>query len=228
LFTISWSGGKDCCSAYWKALSEGLDIQYLLNTYREDSRRVAFHGIRAELIQQQADALGKDLVQKIVRNDNYEEIFLRALEELKSKGVKGIVFGDIDVRQNREWCERISCRAGMEPIFPLWNMSQKKIIEEFIGVGFKAIVVAVNSRFLTKEDLGSNVDLIWLKRIENLRKEAVDIPISYCGENGEYHSFVYGGPAFKCNIRLNLGDSIMKKDYWLIDLICPQDDNQKK
>lgn len=168
---VSWSGGKDSCLAYWKASSEGFDVKYLLNTYREDSGRVAFHGVRAELIRKQADALGKTLIQRKVGNDNYEEMFLGALTELESKGAEGVVFGDIDVRQNREWCERVTSKAGLGSIFPLWNMDQKGIIEEFIGAGFKAIVVALDSKFLTRDDLGKRIDLAWIERIEDLRRQ---------------------------------------------------------
>ena len=219
LFAVSWSGGKDCCSAYWKAVSEGFDVQYLLNTYREDSGRVAFHGVRAELIRKQADALGKTLIQRKVGNDNYEEMFLGALTELKSKGAEGVVFGDIDVRQNREWCERVTSKAGLGSIFPLWNMDQKGIIEEFIGAGFKAIVVALDSKFLTRDDLGKRIDLAWMERIEDLRRQATDAPITYCGENGEYHTFVFDGPSFKSEIKIKTGNPVMRNGYWLIDVM---------
>jgi diphthine-ammonia ligase len=219
LFAVSWSGGKDCCLAYWKAASEGLDVQYLLNTYRQDSKRVAFHGVRAELIRRQAKAIGKALVQKTVGYSDYEEIFFGALAELKSNGVEGVVFGDIDVKQNREWCEGVTRRAGLESVFPLWNMDQKKIMEEFIGAGFKAIVVALDSRFLTKDDLGRKIDQAWLRRIERLRIEARDAPMTYCGENGEYHSFVFGGPIFESDITISLGATVRKDDHWLVDVL---------
>jgi len=219
MFAVSWSGGKDSCLASWKAVSEGIDIQCLLNTYREDSGRVAFHGVRAELIQKQAEALGKALVQKTVGDGDYEDVFLGALVELESKGFEGVVFGDIDVRQNREWSERVARKAGLEPVFPLWNMDQKGIMEEFVRAGFKAIIVALDSKFLAKDDLGKKIDPAWLARIEDLRREAVGVPITYCGENGEYHSFVTGGPSFRSDIAVKTGRSIMKNGYWLIDVI---------
>jgi len=219
LLAISWSGGKDCCLAYWKAVSEGFNLQYLLNTYREDSGRVAFHGVRSKLIRKQADSIGRTLIQKAVDNSNYEETFLGALLELKSKGVEGVVFGDIDVRQNRKWSETVTRKAGLESMFPLWNMDQKEILEEFIGAGFKAIVVALDSKFLTKDDLGRRIDQAWMRRIENLRREATDVPITFCGENGEYHSFVFGGPSFNSDIKVKTGDPVMRNGYWLIDVM---------
>lgn len=219
MFAVSWSGGKDSCLASWKAESMGIEVQCLLNTYRKDSGRVAFHGVRAGLIQKQAEALGKALVQKTVRDGDYEDVFLGALVELESKGFDGVVFGDIDVRQNREWCERVARKAGLEPVFPLWNMDQKSIMEEFVGAGFKAIIVAIDSKFLTKDDLGSKIDSSWLEKIEGLRRDAVGVPITYCGENGEYHSFVMDGPSFGSEVAVRTGRSVMMNGYWLIDVI---------
>ena len=203
-------------------MSEGFNLQYLLNTYREDSGRVAFHGVRSELIRRQADSIGRTLIQKAVDNSNYEETFLGALLELKSKGGEGVVFGDIDVRQNRKWSEIVTRKAGLESMFPLWNMDQKEILEEFIGAGFKAIVVALDSKFLTKDDLGRRIDQAWMRRIENLRREATDVPITFCGENGEYHSFVFGGPSFKSDIGIKMGNSLMRNGYWLVDVLSSQ------
>ena len=109
MYAISWSGGKDSCLAYWKAKSEGLDVGYMLNTFRRDSGRVAFHGVKAEFIQAQASAMGIPLLQTGVGDSDYEVRFLEALSELRGRGVEGVVFGDIDVRQNRGWCEGV-CR----------------------------------------------------------------------------------------------------------------------
>lgn len=142
--------------------------------------------------------------------------------ELRSRGAEGVVFGDIDVRQNREWCERVSIKARLEPIFPLWNMDQKRIMEEFIGTGFKAIVVAIDSRFLTKDDLGRRIDSAWIERIEDLRRRAANDPLTYCGENGEYHTFVFGGPSFKSDVRIKLGDRVMRNGHWLVDVMSSQ------
>lgn len=219
LFAVSWSGGKDCCLAFWKALSDGIDVQYLLNTFREDSGRVAFHGVRAGLIQKQADAVGRKLVQKRVSDGNYEEIFLGALEELKARSVEGIVFGDIDVRENRAWSETVARKAGLESMFPLWNQDQESILEDFIASGFKAIVVALDSRFLTEDDLGQKIDRTWMERIKQLRSAAPNAPVTFCGENGEYHSFVYGGPPFKSDIHIRTGDSVVRDGYRLIDVL---------
>jgi len=219
MYAVSWSGGKDGCLAYWKAKSEGLDVGYMLNTFRRDSGRVAFHGVKAEFIQAQASAMGIPLLQTGVGDSDYEARFLEALSELRGRGVEGVVFGDIDVRQNRDWCEGVCRKIGLEAIFPLWMQDQKSIMEKFIGAGFKAIVVALNSRFLLREDLGRILDSQWLERIEVLRSGAKENPITYCGENGEYHTFVHGGPAFSREIGFAPGEIVSNGEYYLIDLI---------
>jgi len=219
MYAISWSGGKDSCLAYWKAKAEGLNIGYMLNTYRRDTGRVAFHGVRAEFIRAQSNALGIPLLQIVVGDNDYEARFQEALSDLRGRGVEGVVFGDIDIRQNRDWCEGVCRRVGLESIFPLWMQDQKSIMEEFIGAGFKAVVVALNSRFLRREDLGRILDSRWLERIETLRSGAKENPITYCGENGEYHTFVYGGPAFNREIGFAPGEKVSNGEYYLMDLI---------
>lgn len=219
MYAVSWSGGKDSCLAYWKAKSDGLDIGYMLNTYRRDSGRVAFHGVKAEFIQVQSSAMGIPLIQTQVGDSDYEARFLEALSELRGNGVEGVVFGDIDVRQNRDWCEGVCRKAGLDSIFPLWMRNQKSIMEEFIDAGFKAVVVALSSKFLEKGDLGRSLDGRWLERIESLRGMAKGDCITYCGENGEYHTFVYGGPVFKREIRFAPGEIVSNDSYFLLDLI---------
>jgi uncharacterized protein (TIGR00290 family) len=219
MYAVSWSGGKDCCLAYWKAKAEGIDVGYMLNTYRRNSGRVAFHGVRAELVRAQSESLGMPLIQKEVGDDDYEAGFLEGLSDLKRDGVEGVIFGDIDVMQNRDWSAGVCMKAGLESVFPLWMQDQRSIMEEFIDAGFKAVVVALNSKFLSEKDLCRTLDEDWLKRMEAVRRLAKGEPLTYCGENGEYHSFVYGGPAFAHEIGFAPGEIISDGDYRLLDLI---------
>ena len=226
MLACSWSGGKDCCLAYWKALSSGKEIGYLLNTFRKESGRVAFHGVRAELVREQADSLGVRLLQKEVFGDGYEEQFLEALLELKAEHVSGVVFGDIDVRENRQWSENVCRKAGLDSYFPLWDLDQKGILSSFIGIGFKAVVVAVDERSLNEGDLGRQLDWDWLDHIETLNSSSRSPPITYCGENGEYHTFVYDGPPFRYPIGFRPGVKVHRDGHWLIDLEPIQRDFQ--
>lgn len=218
MLACSWSGGKDCCLAFWKAKTAGREIGYLLNTYRRESGRVAFHGVRAELVQRQADSLGVQLLQKEVFGNGYEEQFLEALAELKAKGVSGVVFGDIDVKENRQWTENVCRKAGMDSHFPLWGIEQKSILTNFIDSGFKAVVVAIDEKFFSEGNVGHQLDMDWLEHITLLNTSGRDPPITYCGENGEYHSFVYGGPAFRSAVRFRPGIKVHHDGHWLIDL----------
>jgi uncharacterized protein (TIGR00290 family) len=219
MLACSWSGGKDCCHAYWNMVAAGNEISYFLNTYRRESGRVAFHGVRSDLVRRQAESIGVRLLQKEVFGDYYEEQFLEALMELKIKGVTGVVFGDIDVQENRKWAENVCRKAGLDSFFPLWGIDQKAILTNFIGTGFKAIVVAVDQRFLSEGELGHELDRDWLDLISMLNSNTKNPSLTYCGENGEYHTFVYDGPAFKFPIKLSRGEKVHRDGHWLVDLI---------
>jgi diphthamide synthase (EF-2-diphthine--ammonia ligase) len=105
---------------------------------------------------------GTELVQKEVFGDNYENQFLEALLELKIKGVTGIVFGDIDVKENRHWAENVCLRAVLDSYFPLWDIDQKTILTDFIRSGFKAMVVALYQKYLGEGELGRELDEEWV------------------------------------------------------------------
>ena len=226
MLACSWSGGKDCCLAYWNMFSDGKGIGYLLNTYRRESGRVAFHGVRAEMVQRQADSLGVRLLQKEVFGNCYEEQFIEALLELKAEHVSGVVFGDIDAKENRQWAENVCRKAGLDSYFPLWDIDQKRILSSFIELGFKAAVVAVDDKFFNEGELGRQLDRDWLMHISELNSSGRDPPITYCGENGEYHSFVYDGPAFRSPIEFRRGVKVHRDGHWLIDLEPPSKDLQ--
>ena len=214
---VSWSGGKDSALALWKAKSGGLSVEYLLNTVRCESDRVAFHGVRSGLIKKQADLLELPLLQKRVGDDDYKERFLEALDELANKGITTVVFGDIDVEQNRAWCESVCREAGIEPYFPLWSRDQRGLIREFIDSGFKAVVVAVDSSYFDKSVLGTSLDDAWLGLIEGKRSSGTSL--TYCGENGEYHTFVTSGPNFKSRIKLLETRKSIRDGFGQLDVV---------
>ncbi len=219
MLACSWSGGKDCCHALWKTALEGKEVGYLLNTYRRESGRVAFHGVRAGLVRTQAESLGAELLQKEVFGDDYEGQFLEALHELKREGVTGVVFGDIDVLENRRWAEKVCHKARLDSLFPLWDLDQKAILGDFIESSFKAVIVAIDQKFLSKDDVGRELDRKWLHHITELNSRKGRELLTYCGENGEYHSFVYDGPNFKCPVRVAKGEKVLRDNHWLIDLL---------
>lgn len=213
---VSWSGGKDSCLACFKTMNDASRVDYLLNTVRRESNRVAFHGVRAEMITSQAESLGIPLLQKQVGDDDYRGIFSEALMELSHDGVTRMAFGDIDVQQNRDWCENVCGEIGLEAVFPLWGRGQRDLLMEFLDLGFKAITVCVDAGFFEKTDLGRPLDEAWVKRLDEGMNKGVGS--TYCGENGEYHTFVSDGPMFKRKIAFNLGEVVWRANHWLIDL----------
>ncbi len=166
--------------------------------------------------------MGIPLLQKGIGENEYEDRFLDALLELKGKGVSTMIFGDIEPLENRRWCERVCERAGLRSLFPLWEMDHKEVVEEFIGAGFKAIVVSVDSKMLDKEELGKEIDESWIAHLQDLKE--VKPSLSVCGENGEFHSFVYDGPLFKSPIPFSLGERHLARGNWTVDLIPNEKD----
>jgi uncharacterized protein (TIGR00290 family) len=214
---ISWSGGKDSCLACWKTVRGGTKVDYLLNTVRRESDRVAFHGVKAELVQAQARSMGIPLIQKRVGDDDYREVFISSLQELKALDIGNMVFGDIDVQQNREWCEGVCKDVGLRPHFPLWGADQRELLSEFIAAGFKAVTVCVDAAFFSETELAKTLDDAWLFRLDEGRKAGTGS--TYCGENGEYHTFVYDGPLFQKPIKFKPGEHVFRTNHWLVDLV---------
>ena len=137
----SWSGGKDCCLALYRASTGGMDVRYLANTITGDGQRSCSHGISAAVIKKQAEALGIPIMQRRTSGDTYEAEFINMLKAFKSEEIEGGVFGDIDFNPHREWIERVCTEASIIPYLPLWQESQKKLMEEFIDAGFLSQVV---------------------------------------------------------------------------------------
>jgi diphthine-ammonia ligase len=207
----SWSGGKDSCLALYKALKDGIDVKLLLNTVTEDGMYSRSHGVRAEVLRKQAEALGIELLQIRTSWENYEKNFLQTLLKLRELGFSQGIFGDIDLEEHRQWIERVCERAKIIPYLPLWKMEREKVVREFIHSGFRAVVCSVKDGILGREWLGKEIDM---KFIEEMKKRSVDV----CGENGEFHTFVYDGPIFKKRLKLNFGEIKSKDKYSFIEI----------
>lgn len=209
LAIASWSSGKDSCLALFKAIEQGLKIKYLLNFISRDSKRGCFHGIEGKLIQAQADCIGMPVVQKETTADmkKYEDEFKEAVCELKKEGINNMVFGDIFLLDHVNWVERVCGEIGITPIEPLWNRSPLDIVNEFIDLGFKAIVVSAQADKLDSSFIGKEVT-------KDLVKEFILRNVCPCGENGEFHTFVVDGPIFKKRIEITKSEPILKEGFW--------------
>ena len=210
----AWSGGKDSCFAYYKALKEGLEVVSLL-TFMYSESRSNFHAIKTELLDAQAQAIGVPLVKRVTNPKTYEQQFKDALQQFKAKGVEGLVTGDIYEVANHEerWLERVCGEVGLKPIRPLWQGNTTEIFKEFIGEGFKATVVRTKSSLLGDDWLGRQLDGKFLSDI--LKVPNVDP----CGEGGEYHTVVTDGPIFKQSIKLLETQKLSRDGYGHLEIV---------
>lgn len=185
---VSWSGGKDSCLALWRARQSGMAVRRLVTALDDTGESSRSHGIPPELIRAQADALGAELRFYETSWKTYEEKFVATLRSAQVDGISHAVFGDIDLLAHREWEEKVCAQAGITPSLPLWDEPRRKLVDEFLALGFKAVVVCVNGNHLGEEFCGREFDASFL----------ADLPsdVDACGENGEFHTFVYDGPAF--------------------------------
>ncbi len=194
---VAWSGGKDGCFAYYKAIKQGLRVASLL-TFMENQHTSNFHGVRADLLDAQAKSIGVPLDKHITHPETYERDFKNALLQFKENDVKGLVTGDIyEVAGHEErWLERVCDEVGFEPIRPLWQSNTKQIFQDFITAGFKATVVRTRLDVLSEDWLGKELDASFLNAILKLPN------VDPCGEGGEYHTVVTDGPVFHGCIKL--------------------------
>lgn len=209
LAACSFSGGKDSTLALFEALRDGYDVKYLVNFISRKYKRSSFHGIKAELIQVQAKCVGIPLLQYTVgrTNNSYERTFLKMLKKLKNLGIKYFICGDIYLEEHPNWIKKQCKKVGLKLIEPLWKKDTEEILRKFVKLGFKAIVVSINAKILPKKLVGEELNEKFLSEIKKYK-------VCKCGENGEYHTFVYDGPIFKQSIKILYAKKFFKKTYW--------------
>lgn len=194
-FILSFSGGKDSTLALYHALQQGTAIGLIMMLSDEDDRSRS-HGVPLSITQQQADALNLPIISAKSSWNDYEHHYLELLAHAKSLGAELLITGDIDVPEHASWHEKIAEKADLSLYMPLWNRPRREIVEEFVNLGFTAIIVSVNLNMgMTTEDLGKTLTL---EMIENLENRNIDP----CGEAGEFHTLVIDGPIFKSPISI--------------------------
>ncbi len=210
---IGWSGGKDSALTLYE-IKESYEVAALLTTVTEDYERISMHGVRATLLEKQAESLGypleKVLISKNASNDEYEVKMREVLERYHEK-VSYVAFGDIFLEDVRRYREENLRRIGMKGIFPLWGENTAKLAQKFIDLGFKAIITCVDSKFLDETFVGRIYDEEFLQ----------DLPpnVDPCGENGEFHSFVYDGPIFGSRTSFKVGETVLRDGFYFCDLV---------
>ncbi|MHC6203204.1 Dph6-related ATP pyrophosphatase [Breznakiellaceae bacterium SP9] len=210
----SYSGGKDSALALYRAMKLDYEPVCLLTTYNANAGRSWFHGVPTELLNNVAESIGLPL--ELVTTgptDDYGPDFERALAKLKIEyDVNVCAFGDIDIQAHHDWCDARCRNTGIESLFPLWDNSREELVFELIDSGFKAVITIVNSTMLSAKYLGKTLT----------RELAADIAAcgaDICGENGEYHSFVYDGPLFKKPININFGELLTNGNYSILPIM---------
>jgi uncharacterized protein (TIGR00290 family) len=207
MYLSSWSGGKDSCFACYQAMKNGMQISHLIHFDREFN----LHGIDPELIRLQAELAGIPMVQRKVQTGDFEHEFKDTVGGLLNSGLKGVVFGDIYLEPHREWVDRVCGELGLEAVEPLWGISTEKILEDFLEQGFETIIASCREECIGKEWVGRSVDDEFLKY---LKSRGLDV----CGENGEYHTFVIGGPLFKGKINITKAGVTSRQGHWFLEV----------
>jgi diphthine-ammonia ligase len=211
-YALSFSGGKDSMLALDRAAKQGLDVAYLFNIYEGSSGRVRFHGIRAPLISAQAASLGIPLIHDCTHPDDYETVFLRVLDLLKTMGVGGIIFGNIHLADIRAWYEERTLARGFEHVEPLWEERGEVLAQEVIARGYVPRIVSVDLARAPREWLGRRFD-------QSLLSEITAHPdLDPAGERGEYHTFVESGPLFSTALPVRIGHQVEMEGHGLVEV----------
>lgn len=194
----SWSGGKDSCLALLRVKQNGFEATNLLTMFDETGERSRSHAVSLEVMNAQAASLGLELTAPSASWQSYESVFVEELTKLKSQGIETAIFGDIDLQPHRDWEEKICAQVGITAHLPLWNETRLDLVNEFLDGDFRAVVICVNEQFLPKEFCGREFD----------RDFVNDLPASVdaCGENGEFHTFVFDGALFKNPVEYKITD----------------------
>ncbi len=205
---MNWSGGKDSALALNKVVSDGsFDVRCLLTTVNSKWQRVSMHGLRRELLRQQARATGIELIEVMLPDSpsmrEYEEELNKVLDRLRAEGITHSIFGDIFLADLREYREKQLEKKDITGVFPLWNTPTNEVMDEFLSSGFGAITICTDASKLDKSFCGRELNAAFIR----------DLPghVDVCGENGEFHTFVHTAPFFSKNIEFTIADTILRE-----------------
>lgn len=215
-YAVMWSGGKDSALALTRARAHGLEVGALLNFVDDVSRRVRFHATRADLIAAQAAAAGIPLRQYATSWTEFEGVFRGALAQLRADRFAGVIFGDIHLADVRAWYEDRVRAAGLEHVEPIWGDEPAVLLREFVAGGGRAVVTCCELSKLDEAWLGRTID-------ERFVAEIAAAGVDVCGENGEYHSFAFAGPAFREPVAWRAGERRNDGGFVQLDLLSPLD-----
>ncbi len=211
---VSWSGGKETALAYYKITqNQDTKIAFFLNMTSEDGEHSRSHGVSSKLLKLQANIAEKPIIQRRTTWETYEEEFKKGILSFKKENIQAGVFGDIVIEGHRKWVEKVCMDIGIKPILPLWGEKREDILREFIQTGFEAVIVAVKTDVLDVKWVGRNLDGKFIEELKTLNN------VDLCGEQGEYHTFVTGGPIFKKKIKILKAKKQYKDKRCFLDIL---------
>ncbi len=214
---LSWSSGKDSALClYYLLQSKEYYVCKLLTTFSKEFSRVSMHGVRESIFNKQIEALGIDVEKVYIpypcTNNDYEQLMLNTIVKYKKLNIYHFAFGDIFLNDVRDYREKQLMTADAKGIFPLWKKNSAQLAHEFITSGFKAIITCVDGQQLDKSFVGKYYNFEFLNQLPP--------HIDPCGENGEFHTFVFDGPIFKNEVQFILGEIVCRENrFYYCDLI---------
>lgn len=213
---LSWSSGKDSAYALYKVLQAGQwEVVSLVTTVTDPFQRVSMHGVRETLLDAQSRELGIPLhkirIPSPCPNSVYEEKMSQCLNFWKEKGIRHLIFGDLFLEDVRSYREKNLAKLDMEGVFPLWHQETSALAKNMIDGGFKAVITCIDLKKLAPDFGGRQFDFDFLAR---LPKEC-----DPCGENGEFHSFVFSGPIFKKEIAIKISETVVREGFQFSDVL---------
>ena len=208
---ISWSGGKDSCAALHRVHAD-FDVVSMVTMFDEGAVRSRSHGLRPEVLQAHADALGLRAAIGRCTWQTYDAAFDGALAELKNGGVTHVIFGDILFPEHRQWAERMCAAQGLIAVEPLFGSSTTTLFEEWTASGADAMIVTTRAALL---------DATWLGRTlrPDMLGEFIGLDVDPCGERGEYHTLVTNSPLFRAPLRVAPNGHVQRADCWALDVV---------
>jgi uncharacterized protein (TIGR00290 family) len=211
-----WSGGKDSAMALHAVLQQqDMRVAALLTTVTEGYDRISMHGVRRDLLEQQADSIGLPLHEVRIPpqcvNPIYEARMEHALRAHYDQGVRSVAFGDIFLEDLRTYRERNLARIGMTAVFPIWKRDTRELIRDFHSAKFRSIAVCVDPKVLDRSFAGRELDESFF--------EDLPVGVDPCGENGEFHTFVFDGPIFRTPVPVRTGDLVERDSFIYCDLL---------
>jgi uncharacterized protein (TIGR00290 family) len=213
---LSWSSGKDSAWALHVLLQQqDIEVVGLFCTFNEKFERGAMHAVRNELIIQQAERIGLPLqlipIPYPCSDAEYKTIMGNFIEQAKSQEIDSIAFGDLFLEGIRSYREANLAETGIKPLFPLWGIPTNELSKEMVRGGLRAKVTCIDPKHLPAEFSGHEYDKAFLEKIPD--------NVDPCGENGEFHSFVYDGPMFKGKVNVCVGETVTRDGFVYTDLL---------